>query len=210
MAEDILNNPNNNPDGTNGGAEGNNGNQAGNNQSIDYAKIQQMLDGTLKAKEETALKAYFKQHGISQEEMDNYIADFKAKQKEKAPDVDSLNTQLQEKDAKIKSLEDEIAQRDLTDAVKELANELNFDVEYAALILKNANAMESLKEDGTIDAAKLKEKIKTFLEKVPVFKKSTTINNRQFKTEDVGRPKPEDKGKEKPKTARGKIDAIFN
>lgn len=35
---------------------------------IDYNKIQQMLDGTLAAKENTALKAYFKQQGLSQEE----------------------------------------------------------------------------------------------------------------------------------------------
>ena len=35
--------------------------------AIDYAKIQQMLDGTLAAKEDTALKAYFKQQGLSQE-----------------------------------------------------------------------------------------------------------------------------------------------
>ena len=32
-------------------------------QTIDYAKIQQMLDGTLAAKENTALKAYFSQQG---------------------------------------------------------------------------------------------------------------------------------------------------
>ena len=32
---------------------------------IDYNKIQQMLDGTLAAKENTALKAYFKQQGLS-------------------------------------------------------------------------------------------------------------------------------------------------
>ena len=31
---------------------------------IDYSKIQQMLEGTLAAKEDTALKAYFKQQGL--------------------------------------------------------------------------------------------------------------------------------------------------
>ena len=46
--------------------------QGGPNQTppaIDYAKIQQMLEGTLAAKEDTALKAYFKQQGMSEEEM---------------------------------------------------------------------------------------------------------------------------------------------
>ena len=44
---------------------------------IDYAKIQQMLEGTLAAKEDTALKAYFKQQGLSQEEVEQAIAAFK-------------------------------------------------------------------------------------------------------------------------------------
>lgn len=210
MADEILNNPNNNPDGTNGGAEGNNGNQAGNNQSIDYAKIQQMLDGTLKAKEETALKAYFKQHGISQEEMDNYIADFKAKQKEKAPDVDGLNATITAKDDEIKSLKAEMATMRLNQEANALADELGFETKNTAYILKAAEINDVIKEDGTIDAEKLKEAVKKFLDDVPNFKKSTTINNRQFKTDDVGRPKPEDKGKAKPKNVRGKIDAIFN
>lgn len=36
---------------------------------VDYDRIQQMLNGTLAAKEETALKAYFKQQGLSQQEV---------------------------------------------------------------------------------------------------------------------------------------------
>ena len=44
---------------------------------IDYAKIQQMLEGTLAAKEDTALKAYFKQQGLSQQEAEQAISAFK-------------------------------------------------------------------------------------------------------------------------------------
>ena len=44
---------------------------------IDYNKIQQMLDGTLAAKENTALKAYFKQQGLSQEEAEQAMQAFK-------------------------------------------------------------------------------------------------------------------------------------
>ena len=43
---------------------------------IDYNKIQQMLDGTLAAKENTALKAYFKQQGLSQEEAEQAMQAF--------------------------------------------------------------------------------------------------------------------------------------
>ena len=44
------------------------GNQQGTPPAIDYDKIQKMLDGTLSAKEDTVLKAYFKQQGLSPEE----------------------------------------------------------------------------------------------------------------------------------------------
>ena len=47
------------------------------NPVIDYDKIQQMLDGTLAAKEDTALKAYFKQQGLSQQEVEQAINAFK-------------------------------------------------------------------------------------------------------------------------------------
>ena len=45
--------------------------------AIDYGKIQQMLDGALAAREDTALKAYFKQQGLSQQEAEQAITTFK-------------------------------------------------------------------------------------------------------------------------------------
>ena len=61
---------------------------------IDYTKIQQMLEGTLAAKEDTALKAYFKQQGLSQEEMDQAIAAFKQQKAAQQPDVGAIQQQL--------------------------------------------------------------------------------------------------------------------
>ncbi|WP_337955548.1 hypothetical protein [Clostridium sp. AF02-29] len=62
--------------------------------TIDYGKIQQMLDGTLAAKEDTALKAYFKQQGLSQEEVEQAIAAFKAEKAKNQPDVGAMQSQL--------------------------------------------------------------------------------------------------------------------
>jgi hypothetical protein len=211
MAEEILNGG---ATGTEAGTEGTNGgnaNQTGNNQSIDYDKIQQILDGTLKAKEDTVLKSYFKQMGLSQEDAEKAIADFKANQKEQAPDVDGLNATITAKDNEIATLKAEMATMRLNEATNGLADELGFDVKHTAYILKAAEIKDVIKEDGTIDVEKLKGAIKTFLDDVPNFKKSTTVNNRQFKPDNVGNPKPEgNKGADKPKSVRGKIDAIFN
>lgn len=64
--------------------------------AVDYDKIQQMLNGTLAAKEDTALKAYFKQQGLSQDEMAQAIEAFKQQKAANQPDVGALQTQLQQ------------------------------------------------------------------------------------------------------------------
>ena len=60
---------------------------------IDYNKIKTMLEGTLSAKEDTALKAYFKQQGLSEDEMKQAIAAFKEQKAAQQPDVNALQTQ---------------------------------------------------------------------------------------------------------------------
>jgi len=74
----------------------NQSNAAQNSQTptIDYDKIQQMLNGTLAAKEDTALKAYFKQQGLSQEELDQAITAFKQQKAANQPDVTALKGEL--------------------------------------------------------------------------------------------------------------------
>ena len=62
--------------------------------AIDYTKIQQMLDGTLKAKENTALNAYFKQMGPSQQEAEQAIVAFKEEKAKNQPDVAGLQAQI--------------------------------------------------------------------------------------------------------------------
>ena len=79
--------------------EQNNQNQASTQQgstapTIDYDKIQQMLNGTLAAKEDTALKAYFKQQGLSQEELEQAVATFKQQKAANQPDVTALKSEI--------------------------------------------------------------------------------------------------------------------
>ena len=73
----------------------NQSNQQGAAPTIDYGKIQQMLsDGTLAAKEDTALKAYFKQQGLTQQEVEQAIAAFKQQKAANTPDVGAMQIQL--------------------------------------------------------------------------------------------------------------------
>ena len=62
---------------------------------IDYNKIQQMLDGTLAAKENTALKAYFKQQGLSQEEAEQAMQAFKQQKAANEPNIEAIQNAAQ-------------------------------------------------------------------------------------------------------------------
>ena len=67
--------------------------------TIDYGKIQQMIDSRNQSSEDSILKSYFQKEGLSQEEAKEAIKNFKTqreenKQKEKV-DNENLQNQMQ-------------------------------------------------------------------------------------------------------------------
>ena len=61
---------------------------------IDYDKLAQLISGKQAATEDSLLKGYFKQQGLSQEEMEQAIAAFKQQKAANTPDVGALQTQM--------------------------------------------------------------------------------------------------------------------
>ena len=135
--------------------------------AIDYDKIQKMLDGTLKAKEETALKAYFKQQGLSQEQVTQAIADFKAKQK--TPDIKQIQADADNAKA-------ELAQTKIEMKAMVMAGELGIDLKSVGYVLKLADLSEVI-ADGKVDDKKLKASIEKVLNDVPAFKAQAHAQN---------------------------------
>lgn len=178
MGDDI----NTNSGAEQGAAQGQQDNNAGgNNQSgqqqtppaIDYDKIQKMLDGTLQAKEETALKAYFKQQGLTQEQATQAIADFKAKQAAAAPNTEELQAQAETARAAAQAAQ-------IRAESYLLAGDIGIDTKTADYVLKLADVADVAKEDGTIDTEKLKaalEKVLTDLPQLKTTQKQPAGNN---------------------------------
>lgn len=177
---------------------------APNGTAIDYDKIQKILSGTLQAKEETVLKSYFKGQGLSQEDAEKAISEFKAKQKENTPDVSKLTADIDKAKAENNSLKMKLA-------TMSMADELSFDVKNVDYILSAASSKigNVLKDDGSIDNEKLKEALKKFLDDVPGFKKTTQGRGFNFDFSNNN----EDKGKKDGNTkrnSRAMINEIFN
>lgn len=157
-----------------GGAEGNQQNTAAGVQQtqqaaapqIDYAKIQQMLDGTLAAKEDTALKAYFKQQGLSQEEAEQAMAAFKQQKAAQQPDVGAIQTQLTQAQAMIQ-------QAQIQSAATLAAVSLGIDAKTIPYVLKLADLSQAVGQDGKISDEAVNTALKKVLEDVPALKPQT-------------------------------------
>lgn len=131
--------------------------------AIDYGKIQQMLDGTLAAKEDTALKAYFKQQGLSQQEVEQAISAFKQQKAANTPDVGAMQTQLTQAQA-------EARQAQIQSAAILAAVSLGMDAKTIPYILKMADLSQAVGQDGKINEENLKAALNQVLEDVPGLK----------------------------------------
>lgn len=130
---------------------------------IDYTKIQQMLDGTLAAKEDTALKAYFKQQGLSQEEAEQAMATFKAEKAKNQPDVAALTQTAQAAQA--------AAQQAMLDKEATLAAiSLGLDAKTIPYVLKMADSSQAIGQDGKVNTEALNTALNKVLEDVPALK----------------------------------------
>lgn len=131
--------------------------------AIDYAKIQQMLDGTLAAKEDTALKAYFRQQGLSQEDVEQAIAAFKQQKAAQQPDVGAIQQQLTQAQA--------IAQKAMVDSAATMtAVSLGIDAKTIPYVLKMADLSQVTGQDGKINEETLKTALNKVLEDIPALK----------------------------------------
>lgn len=172
MAEPNNNNQQQEPQ-QNNNQQNNQQQQAQQPPAIDYDKIQQMLNGTLAAKEETALKAYFKQQGLSQEEAETAMAEFKKQKAAQQPDVAKLQGDVQT--AQNVALNAQIENKALL-----MHSELGIDLQTMPYVLKLADLKEVI-VDGAINDEKLKEALNAVLEAVPQFKKTQEQQTQGFR-----------------------------
>lgn len=153
--------------------------------TIDYDKIAKIVEGKQSVTEDSVLKGYFKQQGLSQEEMTEAIAAYKADKAAKTPDINALNDQITQ--ANNRALQAEIQLQAMT-----LSTEIGVPVSKMQYLLKMADTSAAVNE-GKVDSAKLKEALEAVLKDVPELKGATDNGNGSgFK---IGADNNGDKGK---------------
>lgn len=131
--------------------------------AFDYEKLAGIISGKQTVTEDTVLKSYFKQQGLSADEMSQAISSYKEQKAKNTPDVAQLqNTINSEKSARITA---EINQSATIEAIKQ-----GVDVKSIPYVLKMADFKEATDSDGKINAEKLTEAIKKVLEDIPALK----------------------------------------
>lgn len=131
-------------------------------QSIDYEKLADILDGRIKATEDSVLKGYFKDQGLTGEEMAQAISAFKEDKASKEPDIEGLNAKLEE--ANKKALDAEMKLK-----ANGIANDLEVPSTKVPYLLKMADTDDTI-IDGEISEEKLKQALEVVLDDVPELK----------------------------------------
>lgn len=152
----VNNNSNPNAQSTTG--QNNNANQTTNN-TIDYAKIQEMIDGRNAKTEDSILKSYFEKQGLSKEEMESAINAFKT---QKANQANAQNKELSDAQASLQKIQLENQRLKVEKKAYDFVDDLNVDNKTMPYILKMADLSKCIDKDGNV----LEDSLKTALEKV--------------------------------------------
>lgn len=140
--------------------------------SIDYDKIADVLDKRGAQAQYAALKGYLKEQGISADEMDKAIKEFKDK---KEADKQSKEKEQAAMLAENQRLKLQIQNIEIDKKISELAEGVS--AEKLPFLIKVIDKKDMVKQDGSIDDEKVKSAIEEVLKAFPEFKTVQQSNN---------------------------------
>ena len=128
--------------------------------TIDFDKIQSMIDRGTAQKESAILKSYFEQLGLTGDEAKQALEAYKSQKAEKNVDLAKENEQLKA----------QILQGKVDAAVNKAASELGIGSEHIPYVTKLADLTGATNDKGEVDSEAISKALKKVLEDVPAFK----------------------------------------
>ena len=130
------------------------GTPQGNAPAFDYDKLASLITGKQSVTENTVLKSYFKEQGLSADEMKEAIGAFKKQKAENTPDFAKMQSEVESaNNAKLTA-----------EVVKQ-----GVDIATVPYVLKIADFSKAV-TDGKVNAEKLTEAVKKVLDDIPALK----------------------------------------
>lgn len=140
---------------------------------IDYEKLASIVEGRANAAGDTALKKYFEQQGLTGEEMQAAIKQFKDQKAAKAPDVQGMQTQIADAQKQLSAAQAQVQKAQVESTATMVAVKLGVDAKSIPYILKMADFNAVIDKDGKISDEAVTSAINKVLEDVPALKPST-------------------------------------
>ena len=144
-----------------------------NNQSIDYDKIQAIVDGRNAKTEDSILKSYFQQQGLSEEEMKTAIVDFKNNKAQKEKEANENNLNLQNENASLKA---QVLQMQINQVANQCALEIGVDAKTIPYLIKMADLKAAVNDKGEVVKDEVTNALTKVLEDLPQLKSQNTQN----------------------------------
>lgn len=136
--------------------------------AFDYDKLASLINGKQSVAEDTVLKSYFKEQGLSADEMKQAIGAFKEQKAKNTPDFAKMQSEVES--ANNAKLTAEVNQSATLEAVKQ-----GVDVASIPYVLKMAD-FSAVITDGKINTEKLTEAVKKVLDDIPALKAKANEN----------------------------------
>lgn len=146
-----------------GGTQQNAGGQQDAGFQFDYDKLANMIAGKQTATEESVLRGYFKQQGLTKEQADQAISSFKQQQAANTPDVTAMQSQLTQAQSAMQRAQ-------IDSAATMAAVSLGIEAKTIPYVLKMADLSQVMGQDGKINEETLKNALNKVLEDVPALK----------------------------------------
>lgn len=151
------------PNSVQQGVQGAQGTQQQTTPEFDYEKLAGLISGKQSVAEDTVLKNYFKQQGLSQEEVTQAIGAFKKQKAEKTVNTDEIQTQLKETQQMARQA---VLEKEATIA----ALELGIEPKAVSYLIKMADLSDVMSDDGKTNQENLKKALNKVLEDIPQLK----------------------------------------
>lgn len=138
--------------------------------AFDYDKLANLIAGKQSVTEESVLKGYFKQQGLSKEQMDQAIAAFKQQQADKQPDVAGMQNQITETQNQLTQAQAAVQKAQIESAATMTAVSLGIQAKTIPYVLKMADFSQAIGQDGKVSEEELTAAINKVLEDIPALK----------------------------------------
>ena len=136
---------------------------------IDYEKLAGLVAGKQRVAEDTVLKNFFKQQGLSQEQMAQAISTYKEQQKANTPDIAAI----QQENAQLKA---QILQSRLNAEAMTQAATLNVAPSTVPYLIKLADLSGAVDDKGDINAEAVTAALNQVLTDIPALKQQANEN----------------------------------